>query len=154
MVAPEILKLKGDVELTVLHDAAERFAKSYSGRMTVELDTTGSIAIKGILSPTDALALASLIAIVIGAILKTRIWLQKKTWTETHLREEIEKALAREGVKEYEITGIKNLNCLRGEGSCPCIISAKCTSRCKEYQIHIFLDGKIFTFEIVSSPVS
>jgi len=138
----------------VLHDAAERFAKSYSGSLSVELDTTGSIAIRGSVSPTDALALASLIAIVIGAILKTRIWLQKKTWTETRLREEIEKALAREGVKDYEITGIKNLNCLRGEGSCPCIISARPTSTRKEYQIHIFVDGKIFTFEIVSTPVS
>jgi len=42
MVAPEIVKLKGDVELIVLHDAAERFAKSYSGSLSVELDTTGS----------------------------------------------------------------------------------------------------------------
>lgn len=154
MVDPKILRLKGDVEAMLLHYAADRFVKMHDDAVNVELDTSGSMVVKNILSPTDALAAASLIAVVIRVILKTRIWLQKRAWTEARIRKAIEQALAGEGVKEYQITEIKNLNCLRGEGPCPCIISAESTSTRKGYDINIFLDGKVLTFQVASRIVA
>jgi len=106
------LRLIGTLDPILLHRAASRFAKISGDSLKLRLDAAGYSEIHAFPPIADAVATATLIAVIVKSVLATQVWVQKKQWTEVKVRNTIEQALIKEGVKEYEIQEITNLNSL------------------------------------------
>ena len=68
---PKTLLLKGDVDGMLLHHAADLFAKMNDDSLSVQLDISDATVIRNLPSPAEALAAASLIAVLMKAIIKS-----------------------------------------------------------------------------------
>jgi len=142
------IKLSGSLEPEILYGVARRLATPGDHKVPVVLDADVATELQGLPAAADVVATTTVLAVVIKAILSTRIWLLRRRWSTGTVKRTIHSALESEGLSDCDIVDVANLDCLRGSGPCPCVITVVQQSTGLKLGIHIFLDGTVMTFRL------
>ncbi len=147
MSKTQTVRLTGDLDSGTLHEVAATVSKELADEASVEIIPTDDFTVGSY--PTDAAALAGILAATIKAVLYIRHSLSARAWDERRLLDVIKSTLADRGITDYRIVDIKNLSGLRGEGTAPCTITVE--SGNSTFQVNVFIDGTVFTFDLSGS---
>lgn len=147
MSKSQLVRLTGDLDSGVLHEVAATVGKNLGQDVSLEIVPTDDFTVGSY--PTDAAALAGLLAATIKAVLYIKQSLNARRWDERRLLDVIKSTLADRGITDYRVADIKNLSSLRGDGYGPCTILVQSGS--VTFQVNVFIDGTVFTFNLSSS---